>query len=130
MSHATLFGCRAKYVGNFVPITRSIGRPLLSLRSSSRHALACARISDFGYHLNGTLTSSASWPCTRSSATSSLTCDSAPPRTKGTCASQTRTVLAMGQSASGGVTKIDDVAVDDDVLLAFEAELSVFAASG
>ena len=43
-----------------MPITRSIGSPLLSLRSISRHAAACARISPFGYHLNGMLTSSAS----------------------------------------------------------------------
>ena len=41
---------------------RSIGRPLLSLRSSRRQAAACGRISSFGYHLKGTLTSSASIP--------------------------------------------------------------------
>ncbi len=34
-------------------MTRSIGSPLLSLRSIRRHAAACARISLFGYHLNG-----------------------------------------------------------------------------
>ena len=54
MSQVTLFGCRTKYDGNFVVITASIGRPLLSERSSRRHAAACVRISSFGYHLKGT----------------------------------------------------------------------------
>ena len=46
---------------------RSIGRPLLSLRSSSRHAAACGRISSFGYHLNGSDTRSVAMPRARSS---------------------------------------------------------------
>ena len=60
------------------------------LRSSRRHAAACANSSSGGYHLKGTLTRSVSYPCSRSWATSSRTSDSAPPRTNGTCASQTR----------------------------------------
>ena len=43
-------------------MARSMRVPLLSLRSRNRHAAACARISSFGYHLNGTLTSSVWWP--------------------------------------------------------------------
>ena len=62
MSQATLRSCRAKYDGNLVPMTRSIGRPLLSLRSSRRQAAACGRISSFGYHLNGSATRSTAYP--------------------------------------------------------------------
>ncbi len=41
-----------------MPIARSMRIPLLSLRSRNRHAAAWVRISSFGYHLKGTLTSS------------------------------------------------------------------------
>src|SRR5512132_1777295 len=106
-------------------MTRSTGRPLLSLKSSSRHAAAWGRISSFGYHLNGTLTSSASKPRARSSRTSWRTCTSAPPCTNGTWASQTRTVLTLG-----GMTEVDHVAILHDVLLPFEPQLAVIAARG
>ena len=114
-------------------ITRSIGRPLLSLRSSSRQAAACARISCFGYHLNGTLTSSASCPCARSWRTSSRTWNSAPPCTNGTCASQTshRIVrIIYRRIYHVACRNVDHVAVGDEVLLAFEPQLAVIAAGG
>ena len=76
-------------------ITRSIGRPLLSVRSSSPQAAACGRISCFGYHLNGSDTRSASKPRARSSSTSCLTSSSAPPLTRGTWVSQTSTVRTV-----------------------------------
>ena len=46
-----------------------------------------------GYHLNGTVTSSASWSRARSSSTSVSAMISAPPRTKGTCGAQTAILM-------------------------------------
>src|SRR5262245_46419377 len=103
-------------------------RPLLSLRSSSRQAAACARISDFGYHLNGTLTSSASYPDARSCPTSSRTWYSAPPRTNGTWASQTRIVRKTARMLSRGVTERDYVAVLHRIVLPLQSELAMVAA--
>src|SRR3989338_7874901 len=56
-----------------------------------------------------------------------LTCSSAPPWTKGTCASAT-TMRRSG--VSGGKPEIDDIAVLDDVLLPLQTDLTVFAARG
>src|SRR4029079_503330 len=84
---------------------------------------------------------SKSWA--RNCVTSSRTWYSAPPCTNGTCASQTRIVgrircparrqmVPRGFSASPlrGVAERDHVAVEDDVLLAFEAQLAMVAACG
>src|SRR4029079_11761714 len=114
-------------------MTQSIGRPLLSERSIRRQAAACARISSFGYHLKGIETSSVSYPRARSSGTRLRTCSSAPPSTKGTCASHTSTVrIVIGHADRPlcGEPEVDDVAVLDDVLLALQAPLAVIAADG
>src|SRR5687768_1333128 len=104
---------------------RSIGRPLLSLKSRSRHAAACGRISSFGYHLNGSDTRSAAMPRARSSLTNCSTSSSAPPRTRGTCVSQTSAVRTC---ILGGVAEVDDVPVLHDVLLAFQPHLAMLLA--
>src|SRR5471032_3393116 len=98
-------------------MTASTRSPFDSDRSIIRHAAACVSSSSFGYHLNGTETRSARYPRRVSSSTSPRTSSSAPPRTNGTCASQTSTVFVMSQS------EVDDVAVLDDVFLAFEPHL-------
>src|SRR6266568_1694826 len=69
-----------------------------------------------------------------SSLVSSRTWISAPPCTNGTCASHTTTVrIGMAGNArivSRGVTEIDDVPVEHDVLLALETQLAVIATRG
>ena len=77
------------YEGNFVAITRSIGRPSDSSRSSRRQRNACVSTRSPGYHLNGTVTRSASWSRSRSSSTSVSAKISAPPRANGTCVTRT-----------------------------------------
>ena len=52
-SQTTLFGWRTQYDGNFVAITRSIGRPSASVRSSSRQRNAWSSTRVPGYHLYG-----------------------------------------------------------------------------
>src|SRR5437773_124861 len=102
--------------------------PFDSDRSIIRQAAAHASSSPFGYHLNGTETFSARYPRRVSAATRPRTCASAPPLTNGTCASQTRTVLAL--TWLRGEPEIDDVAVLHDVFLALEPHLAVVAAGG
>src|SRR5690349_17663626 len=77
------------YEGNFVAITRSIARPSASLRSSRRQRNACERTRSPGYHLYGTVTSSAWCSRSHSSETRSSAKISAPPRVNGTCGAQT-----------------------------------------
>src|SRR5258705_1539631 len=124
-SQSTLRGCFAKYVGNFVGMTRSTSPPAAFVTSTRRHASAPANSSSFGWSVNGIDTICASWPRAVSAAASSRTRISAPPCTNGTCASRIR--MRSGVT-SGCVAEIDDIAVLDDVLLAFEADLAVFAA--
>ena len=62
----------------------SMRLPSASVRSSSRQRNACVRTRAPGYHLNGTVTLSASWPRTRSSSTRASLKISAPPRANGT----------------------------------------------
>src|SRR5438132_5539193 len=70
-------------------MTRSIGRPFASSRSSSRQRKAWLRTRSPGYHLYGMVTRSTSWSRARSSDTRSSAKISAPPRSKGTCGAQT-----------------------------------------
>src|SRR5712692_9095748 len=55
----TFLWCSTRYAGNLIPITRSTGVPLGSLKSSSRQANALRMISEGGYHLKGSATTSA-----------------------------------------------------------------------
>ncbi len=104
-SQTTLFGCRTAYEGNFVAITRSIGRPSASSRSSSRQRNACVSTRSPGYHLNGTVTSSASWPRSRSSSTRRSLRISAPPRMNGTWGRQTAILMCARRSRSRAAPK-------------------------
>src|ERR1700730_13424850 len=109
-------------------MTASIGTPFDSVRSTRRHAAACARSSRFGYHLKGSDTCSARKPWRLSSSTRPRTWSSAPPWTNGTCASQTRTVRTDGIARLSREPEIDDIAILDDVLFSFEPDLSVISA--
>src|SRR6185503_8611324 len=106
-------------------MTRSTSPPADFVTSTSRHASAPANSSSFGWSVNGIDTICASWPRAVSAAASSRTRISAPPCTNGTCASRIRMRRGI---TSGCVAEIDDIAVLDDVLLAFETDLAVFAA--
>src|SRR5437588_9936857 len=81
-------------------MTRSTRCPLAAERSSMRHAIALRMISVGGYHLKGSATISARWPASISASRKPSTCDSAPPRVKGTCVVQMRifmTAVVGGQ---------------------------------
>ena len=65
-----------------------------SVRSTSRQRNAWSSTRVPGYHLKGTVTSSASCPRSRNAATRSSAISSAPPRTNGTCGAQTATLIA------------------------------------
>ena len=60
---------------------------------------ACVSTRSAGYHLNGTVTRSASWPRSRSSSVSRSARISAPPRANGTCGEQTAILIARARIA-------------------------------
>ena len=90
----------ARTTGTSSRSTRSMRRPSPpSGRRAARAARASARFSP-GYHLNGIVTRSASWPRARSSCVEPSAKISAPPRANGTCGRQTRILICARRSRS------------------------------